>query len=112
MNYLGVRSGVAGLAVALIFGVGPHMGFKMPKWLARAGFVTGILLLAASPLIFLFREGQTGSSAASGTITNTGNNNCNVAGSGNQVNCGSSPNLAHPLDEKLIGPHRVVQVEC
>jgi hypothetical protein len=45
LNHLGLWSGVAGLAIELIFGVGPHMGLRMPPWLARAGFVTGIVLL-------------------------------------------------------------------
>ena len=73
LNHLGVWSGIAGLAVALIFGVGPHMGFKMPAWLARAGFITGIALLLASPLIFLFGDER-------GVPTNvvTGNSGSNV----------------------------------
>jgi len=85
LSHLGVWSGVAGLAVALIFGVGPHMGFKMSPWLARAGFVTGIILLAVSPLIFAFHEREPGAGTA---ITTNGNSNCIVGGTSNQVTCG------------------------
>jgi hypothetical protein len=74
LDHVGVWSGVAGLAVALIFGVGPHMGFKMPGWLARAGFVGGIILLAASPLIFLFQDDGI-SRSASPSLANNGHGN-------------------------------------
>ena len=97
LNHLGVWSGLAGLAVSLIFGVGRQMGFRMPTWLARAGFVTGILLLAASPLIFLFSEEEP-KAAATNPISNQGNNNCIVEGANNQVTCGvAGPITATPL---------------
>jgi hypothetical protein len=115
LDHLGVWSGAAGLAVALIFGVGPHMGFKMPRWLARAGFVTGIILLAASHIIFIFQDDGV-SRSDSLLLANNGNSITSVPGKSNTV---YGPTIINPppardpnglyQQDKLIGRAGPVQ---
>lgn len=44
---------IVGVCLTVIFGFGQHAGITMPKWFAITGVIIGIVLLAASPLIFL-----------------------------------------------------------
>lgn len=83
LNHLGAWSGIAGLALALIFGAGPHMGLKIDPRIARFGFYFGICLLVASPVIFLIQEEKVGVGVAQ---TNNANSNVlNVPGSNNNI---------------------------
>lgn len=89
-----------GIAAVVIIGTATMPG-SYKKW-RPFGYAVGVALLFLAAVAWWWPD-NSGSSSMSPTIKNSGNNNCNVAGSGNQVNCGSSSNLAHPLDEKLPG---------
>lgn len=87
LDQLSAWCGVAGLAVTVIFGMGPHMGLKITPRIARIGFFGGILLLIASPLIFLFQQQQAAGLGTSitGNQNIVGNSGIAITGNNNAV---------------------------
>jgi hypothetical protein len=82
-----IQIAILGVAILAVTPVLPMAG-KREKW-RRMGYVVGALLIAIAAVTYFFPDTQ----SAGMTITNVGSGNCNVAGSGNQVNCGTT--LAH-----------------
>jgi hypothetical protein len=104
LDHLVAWSGIAGLALTLIFGAGPHMGLKIAPKVARLGFYAGIILLAASPLIFLIQEQKTGAGTAQNNNINS--NAINVPGNNNRVTIAPNPTIS--ISETEISRRRQV----
>jgi hypothetical protein len=85
----------------------------MHKAAKRVGYCVGTLLVVVAIVLFFWPESKT-KELLDSTITAFGNGNCNVAGTGNHVNCASMPQkvisqapmvpvpLPQPVPEKRI----------
>src|ERR1700722_10325406 len=82
-----------GIAAAVILGV-TAMPNKYSKW-KPAGYVVGVVVLITAGFAWLWPDTLLSPTTTNSPITTTtGNNNCSVTGSGNQVNCQPPPVVA------------------
>jgi len=75
-----------GVAAVVVLGAAT-MPNRYAKW-RPFGYVVGSVLVVLAAVAWLWPENT---SPANTTVATTGNENCNVVGSGNQVNCAPNP---------------------